>query len=373
MARYSVWMLEASNITVSNGSLSGHTQGDGSHLVGETIRLDAPDWHETTIRDRGKDTDFDDNDGGQRLDGAQTIDGTTYDDNTKVEAEYRVTLRDPDTGDTWDAIGYNVVNSSPAYGTVEGLAFVGPEGGFPPVGRDLEVTAATEGPGSMGQNAIAASELVAPPCFTPGTCILTPHGPVPVERLRVGDCVETRDDGPQTLRWVGAVTLSRADLAARPEFRPVCIGAGALGPGQPTRDMHVSPQHRILLRHWRAELDYGAAEVLVAAKHLVDGVRIRWAGWSGPVQYLHIMCDAHEVVMADGIETETFLPCMAALAGVPAASVAEVLALFPDLDSHGRIAPHAARPVLKGWEGRMLARTVMPPELGPPAGQARSA
>ena len=66
-------------------------------------------------------------------------------------------------------------------------------------------------------------------------------------------------------------------------------------------------------------------------------------------------------------------PGTAALAGVPADTVAELMALFPELDRPEDIAPHAARPVLKGWEGRMLARTVMPPELGPPAGQARSA
>jgi hypothetical protein len=161
MAIYRVWLLEASNITVSDGSLSGHTQGDGAHLVGETIRLDAADWHETVIKDGGPDTNFDDSDGGQRLERAQTIDGTTHDDHAKVAAEYRLTLRDPDTGD-W---------------------------------------------------------------------------------LRVGDLVETRDDGPQPLRWVSAVTLSPADLGARPELRPVCIRADAFGPGQPARDMHVSPMH----------------------------------------------------------------------------------------------------------------------------------
>jgi len=373
MATYSVWMLEASNITVSNGSLSGHTQGDGSHLVGETIRLDAANWHETVIRDGGPDTDFDDNDGGQRLEGAQTIDGTTYDDHTRVEAEYRLTLRDPETGDTWEALGYNVNNSNPAYGTVEGLAFVGPSGGFPPVGRDLEVVAAHEGPGGYGQDSIAASELVTPPCFTPGTRIATPRGPVPVEHLRVGDLVETRDDGPQPLRWVGAVTLSPADLVARPEFRPVCIRADAVGPGRPARDMHVSPQHRVPVRHWRAELDYGAPEVLVAAKHLVDGERVVRSAGAGPVRYLHIMCDAHQIILADGLETETFLPGTAALAGVPADTVAEVMALFPELDRPEEIATHAARPVLKGWEGRLLARSVLGAGRATPTDQARSA
>ncbi|MFB9149585.1 hypothetical protein [Roseovarius ramblicola] len=128
MANYGVWMLEASNITVSGGqSLSGFAQGAGSNLMGETIRLETNDWLETYLRDSGSDTRFDDNDD-QRLDGSQTIDGTVYGDGTKVEAEYRVTLRDHATGETWDVLGYNVSNSSPAFGTIEGLAFVGPPG-----------------------------------------------------------------------------------------------------------------------------------------------------------------------------------------------------------------------------------------------------
>src|SRR6056297_323437 len=250
MSKYSIWMLEASNITVSGGlSLSGFTQGDGSHLVGETIRLDTNDWVETFLKDAGQDSNFDDNDGTQRLHGTQTIDGTTYSNNTDVEAEYRLTVRDPASGDTWDVLGYNVnaPGQSPSYGTVEGLAFVGPQGGFPPVGVDLEVVAAFEGPGDFGQAAIGADALVSPPCFTPGTRILTDRGYVAVEDLKVGDGVRTRDAGVQRLAWVGEVALSAADLRARPEFQPVRLCANALGAGRPARDMLVSPQHRILV------------------------------------------------------------------------------------------------------------------------------
>jgi hypothetical protein len=43
-----------------------------------------------------------------------------------------------------------------------------------------------------------------------------------------------------------------------------------LGPGVPARPLHVSPQHRILLRNRVAQRMFGAAEVLVAAKALLD-------------------------------------------------------------------------------------------------------
>jgi len=357
MARYSVWMLEASNITVSGGqSLSGVTQGDGSHLVGETIRLDTNDWLETDIRDGGQDGNFDDNDNNQRLDGAQTIDGTTYGNSTQVEAEYRLTLRDPGTGDTWDVLGYNLDNSNPQYGTVEGLSFVGPPGGFPPVGQDLEVIAAYEGPGSFGQSSISAGDLASPPCFTPGTRILTPQGYRPVEDLNVGDLVETRDAGARPLCWIGEVALSGEDLQRRPEFRPVRIKAHTFGPDRPGRDLLLSPQHRILVSDWRAELFRGDAEVLAASVHFVDGVNVQRAPCPAGVRYLHIMCESHQIILADGLEAETFLPGQAALAGVPRAAADEVLELFPDLATPGA-APLPARPILRGWEARVMRPT----------------
>jgi len=370
MANFSVWMLEASNITISGGkSLDGITQGEGTHLVGETLRLNSRDWLETFVRDNGPDSNFDDNDNSQRLDGKQTIDGVDYNEGARVEAEYRLTVRDPDSGDTWDVLGYNVnaPGQSPSYGTVEGLAFVGPQGGFPPVGVDLEVVAAFEGPGDFGQAAIGADALVSPPCFTPGTRILTDRGYVAVEDLKVGDGVRTRDAGVQRLAWVGEVALSAADLRARPEFQPVRLCANALGAGRPARDMLVSPQHRILVRNWMAELHFGITEVLIAARHLVNGDTITRAPQETGVRYLHIMCDAHHIIWADGLETETFLPGPQTLGAVPQATLDELLALFPHLRDRDRPAFDPARPMLRAWEARMIMAADRP--AGPrPAG-----
>ena len=357
MANFSVWMLEAGNITISGGqSLDGTTQGDGTHLVGETLRLDTRDWQQTFLRDNGPDDDFDDNDGNQRLDGNQSIDGVGYTDGARVEAEYRLTLRDPDSGDAWDVLGYNVnePGQSPSYGTVEGLAFIGPQGGFPPVGVELEVVAAFEGPGDFGQAAVAADDLVSPPCFTPGTRILTDRGYVAVEDLTVGCRVRTRDAGVQRLVWVGDVALSAADLRARPEFQPVRIRAGAFGAGRPVRDMLVSPQHRILVRNWMAELHFGIPEVLIAAQHLIDGTTIARAPQETGMRYLHIMCDAHHIIWADGLETETFRPGPHSLGAVPQATLDELLALFPQLRQCDRPAFDPARPMLRAWEARMV-------------------
>src|SRR6056297_2625673 len=91
-------------------------------------------------------------------------------------------------------------------------------------------------------------------CFTAGTMIDTPLGPRPVERLAAGDAVLTLDHGAQPLLWAGGSAFDAAALRARPRLTPIRIPAGALGPGNLSRDTLVSPQHRLLLRDWRAEL-----------------------------------------------------------------------------------------------------------------------
>jgi Ca2+-binding RTX toxin-like protein len=81
------------------------------------------------------------------------------------------------------------------------------------------------------------------PCFTAGTMIATPRGPVPVERLRPGDLVMTRDNGPRPLLWSTMRRLGPAELERAPNLRPVVIAAGTFGGHE---RLVVSPQHGIL-------------------------------------------------------------------------------------------------------------------------------
>ncbi|MGR3713818.1 MAG: hypothetical protein ACU0A6_11950 [Shimia sp.] len=115
MANYSFWALGESHVSLSGGEqLDGVTQGDGSHLVGETITLNSNSWEQIDVRDAGSDSNFDDNDGNQRLDGAQSFDGVSYGNNTRIEAEYEFVLEDPNTGLTYRVLSVNIRNSSPA-------------------------------------------------------------------------------------------------------------------------------------------------------------------------------------------------------------------------------------------------------------------
>ncbi len=186
-------------------------------------------------------------------------------------------------------------------------------------------------------------------CFAAGTPIRTARGWCPVERLRPGDRVWTLDDGFQPLRWVGA-----RRVAAGGAFAPVAIAPGTFGN---RGELVVSPQHRLLVGGWRAELLFGQHELLVPACHLVDGRRIRRRPCR-QVTYVHLLFDRHQIVDSDGALSESLYPGAEAARALTAAQKAEVAALFPDL---GRPSAPPARPVLRGCEAVLLRP---PPVVG---------
>ena len=194
------------------------------------------------------------------------------------------------------------------------------------------------------------------PCFTPGALIATPRGEVPVETLRQGDTVITRDNGIQEIRWIGRRDLTGRELMRAPTLRPILVKKGALGDGLPERDMMVSPQHRMLVSSDRTQLFFDESEVLVAAKHLVDHGGIRWAQAYG-TSYIHFMFDQHEVVLADGCWTESFQPGDLSLGSMGDGQRNEIFQLFPNLrDQGGRDSYQAARRALRAHEARLLVR-----------------
>ena len=190
-------------------------------------------------------------------------------------------------------------------------------------------------------------------CFTAGTRILTANGPVPVEDLRPGEMVLTRDNGVQPLRWVGQISLSYQDLVARPDLQPVRIAPNALGGAGPERSMLVSPQHRVLIEGARAEMYFGESEVLVPAKHLLGQAEVTRALPAEGVTYVHILFDRHELVSSEGLWTESFQPAERTLSALDQAARDEVLALFPELAGNADAFP-AARLSLKAHEAKVL-------------------
>ena len=129
--------------------------------------------------------------------------------------------------------------------------------------------------------------------------------------------------------------MSLADLIAQPALRPIRLAG--------RRDLIVSPQHRMLIEGARAEMLFGEAEVLVAARHLPWGEVILPAG----VTYRHLLFDAHEIIVAEGVWAESFQPAARMVSAMEAEIRREIEALFPSLGLAGF---PAARLTLKGEE-----------------------
>jgi hypothetical protein len=106
----------------------------------------------------------------------------------------------------------------------------------------------------------------------------------------------------------------------------------------------------MLLAGARAELLFGEPEVLVAATHLVGlpGVARRPPR---RVSYLHILCERHEILRAEGAWTESFQPAARMVDAMAAESRDEILALFPALAARPMA---SARPTLRAHEARAL-------------------
>lgn len=346
-----LYTLEESNVTISGGEqLSGITQGDGSHLVGVTITLDSNDWVAVEVDD-SDDTSFGDSDSSQSLDAGSdpsiTYDGITYADGLRVEAEYAVTVQDPD-GNIYTLIGFNINEPGvTSFATVEGLAFIGDVGGFPPIGVPLTVVSSAEGPNNP------YIDHASPPCFTKGCQIETIHGQTSVEDLAAGDLVRTADHRFQEICWIGSQTFTKEQMRRKPALFPVRIMTGALGEGLPKRDLLMSRQHRMLIQSKVARRMFGQDQVLIAAIKLTDLPGVFVDETVDSVEYFHFLFDQHEIVFAEGAPTESLFVGPEAMKGIDPASRAEIVSIFPEIEGVS-YSPSPARLIPTGSKQKRL-------------------
>jgi hypothetical protein len=134
------------------------------------------------------------------------------------------------------------------------------------------------------------------PCFCAGSRIRTPGGDLPVERLHIGDLVETAFAGPQPIKWIGRREYQGRFIANNHLALPVCIKASAIAAGIPSRDLWVSPDHGIC-----------EGGVIIHAWRLINGHSIFQPKPLELVRYLHIELDSHQIIFAEDCPTESFL------------------------------------------------------------------
>jgi len=184
-------------------------------------------------------------------------------------------------------------------------------------------------------------------CFARGTMIETERGPRPIEALSKGDLIWTAGGGYRPIRWIGFTSVP-----AKGRLAPVRIRRGVMGNNA---DLWVSQQHRMVLSGWKVELLVGHEKALASAKSLVGhpGIKVVPGGW---VDYFHMLFDRHEIILANGAESESFYPAATALDVLSTEVQAEIFMLFPELAKGlDRFGP-LAMPCLAAHEAGLLVQ-----------------
>lgn len=205
------------------------------------------------------------------------------------------------------------------------LMFVGE---MPPVGRDLWIVRQSIDRNARPSGSGTGGGVI---CFAPGTMIRAAGGERAIEDLRPGDRIQTMDNGLEEVLWTGQRRMTGARLHAMPHLRPIRLRGGALGVGRPDRDLLVSPQHRMLVKGPAAQALFNTDEVLVAAEDLVNDHSVIVDHALREVTYVHVLLDRHQVIWANGLETESFHPSNTALETVAPEQRAGLLQILPGL------------------------------------------
>ena len=133
-------------------------------------------------------------------------------------------------------------------------------------------------------------------CYCRGTLIEIERGQQEVETLQIGDKVRTASGALRPIKWIGRRSYGGRFVMGRKDILPVCIKAGALADNLPARDLWVSPNHAMYL-----------SRVLIEAKDLINGASIVQAERVETLEYFHIELETHDVIIAEGALSESFI------------------------------------------------------------------
>ena len=181
--------------------------------------------------------------------------------------------------------------------------------------------------------------------FAAGTMISTKDGAQPVDWLRSGDMVLTRDNGYQPILHFAQVSLQRGHA---PEHAPLRLAAHAFGADMPERALTVTAGSQILLADPQLDLWFGEAEMFASADQISSALCPREAGAAQTLTAIVFM--EPEVILAEGLWVGSARATPSFLSLLPAMR-RELLA--PVVASRHRC---AARACLKDWEMALVSQ-----------------
>ena len=99
---------------------------------------------------------------------------------------------------------------------------------------------------------------------------------------------------------------------------------------------------------------FNTDEVLVRARDMVNGRNIVIDSQLREVTYVHLLLPSHQVVWANGVETESFHPANTAMATLSEGDRKRLLSLFPDFKGDPSLYGDFARRNLTESEAAIL-------------------
>ena len=146
--------------------------------------------------------------------------------------------------------------------------------------------------------------LITTACFLKGTLILTEHGYVAIEDIKVGDELvsngsildnktpkQTGDELKKVI-WKGKQTIKNIDR----ETNPIVIKKHTLGKNTPFQDLSVSPNHGLVVD-----------DAFRPARDFINNDTILEDNETKELEYYHLELEGHCIISANGVLTESYL------------------------------------------------------------------
>ncbi|MEX0280639.1 MAG: Hint domain-containing protein [Arenibacterium sp.] len=185
------------------------------------------------------------------------------------------------------------------------------------------------------QGQIALADIV-PRRFTGGIAeganLRTPCGLRRIEIVRPGDLIVTRTNGLQPVEMVWKRRLTREQLEHSPDLAPIRLRPRAMGPMMPQRDLLIAPDHRLLVPGFRLGGVEDDTSVLTEARKIAESCDAIFVDNTvQSVTYYQLVFAEHQVLAANGLPVESFLPDAAAIQALGGEMRDALEERFPDV------------------------------------------
>ncbi|HBQ36704.1 MAG TPA: hypothetical protein DD729_07715 [Rhodobacteraceae bacterium] len=169
-----------------------------------------------------------------------------------------------------------------------------------------------------------------------GTLISCETGPIAVEDLLPGDRVCTVDNGPQTLLWIGSMSVS-AQGGNNPNNSTTLsrITADSFGLGRPMPDLMLGSSARLLRRDPSLIAALGTKAALAPVTAFIDGETVLEITPVTTTRVYHLLFSNHQIIRANGLEIESYHPGKDVRTSLSQEALPLFLDMFPHITSLG--------------------------------------